>query len=102
MEKRNAMFLWRGPNLQRKRKSCQNACADVRDYKNALGDEYTTVYFSCSYLENGNNETVKDTMLNINAPIAKACKNDDECMRATSCSIPVLSVRAPDWWSVLD
>lgn len=90
MEKRKAMFLWRGANLQLKRKTCESACKDVREYTGALGDDYKSVYFSCSYIDNGNNESVSKHMREMTAPTGTACKDNGDCMRATSRSVRVL------------
>lgn len=77
--KRQAMYLWRGANMQAQRKTCEDACKDVRSYIYSLGDEYQSVYFSCSYMEDGNNETVKDHMIKLTNPTGTACGNDNEC-----------------------
>ena len=79
-DKRNAMFLWRGANLQLQRKTCENACRDVRAYTNALGNDYKTVYFSCSQMENGNSESVSDKMLSMTEPTTYNCGTDTACM----------------------
>jgi hypothetical protein len=100
MDYRKTMFLWRGANLQRRRKTCELTCEDVIAYTKALGDDYKTVYFSCSYMENGNNDSVYNQMtsFNLNPPTQFACLNNNDYEKPTGDTKPPQSqeIKTPD------